>query len=80
MVQAQSHPNSTVGNLINLTPPELAPSELASPEPERLIQFTHPELYRTSEWYTGYGEIAASGDGRSFEVTATYRLEATVKL
>ncbi len=70
MVQAQSHPNSLAENLISIAPP-------AS---DQIIQFTHPELYRTSEWYTGHGEIAASGDGRSFEVTATYRLEAEVKL
>ncbi len=47
---------------------------------EQIIQFNHPEKYRTSEWYSGQGEIAASGDNRSFEISATYTLKAEVKL
>ncbi len=46
----------------------------------QIIQFNHPVKYRTSEWYTGQGEIVASGDNRSFEVSASYNLKATVKL
>ncbi|MDJ0598017.1 MAG: sedoheptulose 7-phosphate cyclase [Crocosphaera sp.] len=46
----------------------------------QIIQFNHPVKYRTSEWYTGHGEIVASGDNRSFEVSASYHLKATVKL
>jgi hypothetical protein len=68
----QSKPYSTL-NPENLQ--ELSPSES-----NQIIQFDHPEKYRTSEWYTGHGEIAASGDGRSFEVSASYTLSATVKL
>jgi len=68
MVQVKPQPKSR--NLGNLSPSES----------EQIIQFKHPEKYRTSEWYTGDGTIAASGDGRSFKVTATYTLEAEVKL
>ena len=49
-------------------------------ESEQIISFNHPEKYRTSQWYTGQGEITASGDGRSFEISATYTLKAEVKL
>jgi len=45
-----------------------------------MIQFNHQEKYCTSEWYTGHGEIAASGDSRSFKISATYALKAEVKL
>jgi hypothetical protein len=45
-----------------------------------IIQYNHPEKYRTSQWYTGHGEIAATGDGLSFEVCATYTLKAEVKV
>ncbi len=68
MVQAQPQPKSS-------NSPKLTPQES-----EQIIQFRHPERYRTSEWYTGDGTIAASGDGRSFKVTASYTLEAEVKL
>lgn len=54
--------------------------EKASLYQEQMIRFDHPEKYRTSAWYTGQGEIAARGDGRSFEVSATYTLSAEVKL
>ena len=40
----------------------------------------HGQKYRTSEWYTGSGEITSSARGLSFEVTATYQLKAEVKL
>lgn len=40
----------------------------------------HDEKYRTSEWYTGSGEITPSENGLSFEVIATYKLKAEVKL
>lgn len=40
----------------------------------------HGEKYRTSEWYTGSGEITNSDQGLSFEVTATYQLKAEVKV
>ena len=40
----------------------------------------HGEEYRTSEWYTGSGEITSGDCGLSFEVTATYQLKAEVKL
>ncbi len=57
------------------------PSQKLSPSgSEQIIQFNHPEKYRTSEWYSGQGEIAASGDNRSFEISATYTLKAEVKL
>jgi 3-dehydroquinate synthase len=70
MVQAQSHPAA-----LNDTE-----RKFALAESEQIIQFQHPEKYRTSGWYTGNGEIAARGDGRSFEVTATYTLQAEVRL
>lgn len=54
--------------------------KLAPSNSEQLITFDHPEKYRTSEWYTGNGEIAARGDNRSFEVCATYTLKAEVRL
>ncbi|MDY6781230.1 MAG: sedoheptulose 7-phosphate cyclase [Cyanobacteriota bacterium] len=54
--------------------------QFSSLESEQIIRFEHPEKYRTSEWYTGQGEITASGDSRSFEVCATYTLKAEVKL
>lgn len=50
------------------------------PFAKQVIEFDHPEHYRTSEWYTGTGTILATGDGRSFEVTASYTLRAEVKL
>ncbi len=62
-------------------PSLVEPSQKLSPsESEQIIQFNHPEKYRTSEWYSGQGEIAASGDNRSFEISATYTLKAEVKL
>ncbi len=70
MVQAQPYPAALSGNI----------ESASSPESEQLIQFNHPEKYRTSEWYTGHGTIAASGDGLSFEISATYTLRAEVKL
>ncbi|NEO30789.1 MAG: sedoheptulose 7-phosphate cyclase [Symploca sp. SIO3C6] len=70
MVQAKPHLPSLTENLQQLSPSGS----------EQIIQFNHPEKYRTSEWYTGHGEIAASGDGRSFEISATYALKAEVKL
>ena len=69
MVQAKPHPSSLNGNS----------QQVAFSESQQIIQFNHPEKYRTSEWYTGHGEIAASGDGRSFAISATYTLEAEVK-
>ncbi len=47
---------------------------------EQIIEFDHPTKYRTSEWYTGHGKIAAQGDGRSFEISASYTLKAEVKV
>lgn len=47
---------------------------------KQVIEFDHPERYRTSEWYRGTGTIVAAGDGCSFEVTASYTLRAEVKL
>ncbi len=70
MVQAKPHPSSLTGNS----------QKVASSESQQIIQFNHPEKYRTSEWYTGQGEIAASGEGRSFAVSASYTLKAEVKL
>jgi 3-dehydroquinate synthase len=70
MVQAKPHPPSLNGNS----------QQVASSESQQIIQFNHPEKYRTSDWYTGQGEIAASGDSRSFSVSATYTLKAEVKL
>ncbi|MFB2975477.1 sedoheptulose 7-phosphate cyclase [Microseira sp. BLCC-F43] len=70
MVQAQPNPTLLTGNLKSISPSKS----------EQIIQFNHPEKYRTSEWYTGHGEIAASGDGRSFAISASYTLEAEVKL
>ncbi len=70
MVQAQPYPPSLSNNSQKLSPSES----------ERIIQFNHPEKYRTSEWYTGQGEIAARGDGRSFAISATYTLKAEVML
>jgi 3-dehydroquinate synthase len=70
MVQAKLHPTSLSGNLQSISPSES----------EQVIQFNHSEKYRTSEWYSGHGQIAASGDNRSFEVSATYTLKAEVKL
>ncbi|MDJ0662701.1 MAG: sedoheptulose 7-phosphate cyclase [Crocosphaera sp.] len=55
-------------------------TEKAISQSNQIIQFNHPVKYRTSEWYTGHGEIVASGDNRSFEVSASYHLKATVKL
>lgn len=70
MVQAKPHSQSLTEELRKLSPSES----------EQMIQFNHPERYRTSEWYTGHGEIAAKGDGRSFEISATYTLKGEVKL
>lgn len=53
---------------------------VSAPLKEQVIKFQHPEKYRTSEWYTGGGEIVASGDNRSFEVSATYALKSRVEL
>jgi len=70
MVQAKPYPTALTGAI----------PDLSSSRSEQLIQFNHPEKYRTSEWYTGHGEITASGDGRSFEISATYSLKARVEL
>ncbi len=70
MVQAKPYLPSLVESSQKLSPSES----------EQIIQFNHPEKYRTSEWYSGQGEIAASGDNRSFEISATYTLKAEVKL
>lgn len=70
MVQAKPHSQSLAEELKKLSPSES----------EQIIQFNHPEKYRTSQWYTGHGEITASGDGRSFEISATYTLKGQVKL
>ena len=70
MVQYKPHTPLLTGNS----------RQFSSSESEQIIQFNHPEKYRTSEWYTGQGEIAASGDGRSFAISATYTLKAEVKL
>ncbi len=70
MVQAKPYLPSLVESSQKLYPSES----------EQIIQFNHPEKYRTSEWYSGQGEIAASGDNRSFEISATYTLKAEVKL
>lgn len=51
-----------------------------NPASDRVIQYNHAEKYRTSEWYTGYGEIIASDDRRSFEISASYTLTAEVRL
>ncbi|MBO1349863.1 MAG: sedoheptulose 7-phosphate cyclase [Hormoscilla sp. GUM202] len=44
------------------------------------IGVKHDPIYRTSEWYTGSGQIFPGKDGREFEVSATYSLTAKVKL
>jgi len=36
----------------------------------------HEEKYRTSEWYTGSGQITTADEGLSFEVTAVYQLKS----
>ena len=65
MVQAKPYPPSIPEN-----------SQKASlSESQQIIQYNHPEKYRTSEWYSGQGEIATSGDGRSFSISATYTLK-----
>jgi 3-dehydroquinate synthetase len=46
----------------------------------KTIEVTHPEKYRTSEWYTGHGEITPGEDGRSFEISASFNLKAEVKV
>ncbi len=46
---------------------------------QTIIWRPHDEKYRTSQWYTGSGEITA-GEDLSFEVTATYQLKAEVKV
>lgn len=56
------------------------PQPNAAVKTGQVIRFDHPQKYRTSEWYTGQGEIAASGDSRSFSVSASYTLQAEVKL
>lgn len=70
MVHAKPHPTAATGQLHSISPSES----------EQVIQFQHSEQYRTSEWYTGDGQITASGDNRSFTVSATYTLKAEVKL
>ena len=40
----------------------------------------HEEKYRTSEWYTGSGQITTADEGLSFEVTAVYQLKSEVKV
>lgn len=40
----------------------------------------HEEKYRTSEWYTGSGQITTGAEGLSFEVTAVYQLKSEVKV
>lgn len=49
-------------------------------EGKTIIWRPHGEKYRTSEWYTGSGEITTSDEGLSFEVTATYQLKSEVKV
>ena len=53
---------------------------LSTTKLEQVIQLDHSEKYRTSEWYSGDGEITASGDGRSFNISASYTLDARVEL
>lgn len=56
-------------------------SNLSSEQNEaKVIWRPHDEKYRTSEWYTGQGEIVTEKQGRSFEVTATYTLKAKVEV
>ncbi|NER22327.1 MAG: sedoheptulose 7-phosphate cyclase [Symploca sp. SIO1B1] len=57
-----------------------APQAFSAAEAQQVIQFNHLSKYRTSEWYTGHGEIQASNDSRSFEVSASYTLKAEVRL
>ncbi len=57
------------------------PADAIAPvNPKKSIGFEHGAKYRTSDWYTGSGEIFPGDDGRSFEVTASYTLTAQVKL
>lgn len=55
-------------------------SAQVQPTRKKSIGFEHGAKYRTSDWYTGSGEIFPGDDGRSFEVTASYTLTAQVKL
>ncbi|MEM8778539.1 MAG: sedoheptulose 7-phosphate cyclase [Cyanobacteria bacterium P01_G01_bin.49] len=64
----------------NLKSPSGSPQTPSPSKSEQILQFNHLEKYRTSEWYTGQGEIAASEDSRSFEISASYTLKAKVKL
>lgn len=70
MVQAKPHFSASSGNYQK-------PFDLES---DRIIQYDHPEKYCTSGWYTGHGEIIASEDRRSFEISASYTLKAEVRL
>lgn len=70
MIQLKSHFPATNGNS----------RALCDPESDQVIQYGHPEKYRTSGWYTGHGEIIASEDRRSFEIAASYTLKAEVRL
>lgn len=69
-----------------LTTPEitdklLVDAEQVSSQAETdTINFVHGEKYLTSQWYKGSGEIAHKKDGRSFEVSATFTLQAEVKV
>ncbi|MEM9460386.1 MAG: sedoheptulose 7-phosphate cyclase [Myxococcota bacterium] len=36
--------------------------------------------YRTSDWYTNHGEVAAGVDGRSFSIKATFTCESEVRV
>ncbi|HBQ97409.1 MULTISPECIES: sedoheptulose 7-phosphate cyclase [unclassified Roseofilum] len=58
----------------------LNPSSSDHQDSDLLIWRPHDSKYQTSEWYTGYGEIEQEGDRRSFKVTATYTLQAEVKI
>ncbi|ELR99437.1 sedoheptulose 7-phosphate cyclase [Gloeocapsa sp. PCC 73106] len=69
MVQAQPQAKS-----------EKLPQKLSSLKSEKIIELRHDDKYLTSQWYTGNGTIAASGDNRSFKITASYTLEAEVRL
>lgn len=56
------------------------PKSSLQQQADTIIWRPHDEKYRTSEWYTGSGEIATQENGKSFEVTATYTLKAKVEV
>ncbi|MDJ1174579.1 sedoheptulose 7-phosphate cyclase [Roseofilum capinflatum] len=55
-------------------------SSRSDSDPDLLIWRPHDSRYQTSQWYTGYGEIEQEPNRRSFTVTATYTLQAEVKI